>query len=184
MNRLARQLLTTSLALWTIQGLTIETIQTEPTDTLPGVSATGKTANACSFQQQQEVTDRIRLDHAVATIKSRADLDEYLMTVPARLSALAVLSSGARQRFAEGLVFNKHGLVSYDHSDIVTELSASEIYRLMSLFGAQRTVPLISGLRIESELDRLAAAKAVCRADESATHHLTISTKHVGNHPA
>ena len=101
--------------------------------------------------------ERARLDVLGASVRSASDLRIYLATTPRDLSPLEKLSPGAKRRFLASLFFNENGLVSYDYSDLAKELSASDIYRVLSLFGAQRTVPLIRGLRIETATDELPA---------------------------
>ncbi|WP_130617441.1 hypothetical protein [Dyella amyloliquefaciens] len=96
-----------------------------------------------------------QLDFIAAPIKSSSDLQSYLTLMPKALSPIEKLSPGAKRRFLASLVFNENGLVGYDYSDITAELPASDVYRLMSLFGAQRTVHLIDGLRVEGESDKV-----------------------------
>jgi hypothetical protein len=96
-----------------------------------------------------------QLDFIAAPIKSASDLQAYLALMPKALSPLEKLSPGAKKRFLNGLVFNENGLVGYDYSDLAAELPASDVYRLMSLFGAQRTVRLIGGLRVVGKQDAL-----------------------------
>ncbi|MBT2116382.1 hypothetical protein KK141_14105 [Dyella sp. LX-66] len=103
--------------------------------------------------------DRARLDVLGAPIRSASDLRIYLSTTPGELSPLEKLSPGAKQRFLASLFFNESGLVSYDYSDLARELAASDIYRIMSLFGAQRTVPLMKGLRIQTVMDELSVTQ-------------------------
>ncbi|MFC4525096.1 hypothetical protein ISN76_02505 [Dyella halodurans] len=115
-------------------------------------SAQGKprndAASTVALRQRQ-------LDFMAAPIKSAKDLQAYLAKMPKALSPIEKLSPGAKKRFLDGLVFNENGLVGYDYSDLAAELPASDVYRLMSLFGAQRTVPLISGLKVLGEQDAL-----------------------------
>ena len=96
-----------------------------------------------------------QLDFIAAPIKSAIDLQAYLAMMPKSLSPIEKLSPGAKRRFLDGLVFNENGLVGYDYADLATELPASDVYRLMSLFGAQRTVPLIRGLKVVGKQDEL-----------------------------
>lgn len=107
--------------------------------------------------------DRARLDVLGASIRSRSDLRIYLSATPRDLSPLEKLSPGAKRRFLASLFFNENGLVSYDYSDLARELVASDIYRLLSLFGAQRTVPLIKELRIETVMDELSVMQPYMR---------------------
>ena len=92
-------------------------------------------------------------DLALAKIKSSADLTAYMGAMP-KSSPLLRLSAAERGRFLQSLTFNEKGVTSFDYSDLQATLSASEIYEVLSLFGAQRVTPLIKGARINSEADR------------------------------
>ena len=105
---------------------------------------------------QQQALDQSKLDYLGAQIKSREDLNSYLSTTPINKSPFDHLSLGAKSRFLSSLVFNEKGLVGYSYADLVAELPASEIYKVLSLFGAQSTVPSIKGAKIASESDKLA----------------------------
>lgn len=90
----------------------------------------------------------------LAPIKTRADLDRYTRSMPPS-SPLRLLSTGGRQRFIASLTFNETGLTGYDYSDLVVELKASDIYRVLSLFGAQHTTALLKGVKVTDQADRL-----------------------------
>jgi len=94
----------------------------------------------------------------LAPIKSKEDLDRYLEELrqnPEARSPLNLLSPAARDRFLNSLVFTERGLGGYYYGDLQAQLTASQAYRLLSLFGAQHTTPLLSGLRIESRGDEI-----------------------------
>jgi hypothetical protein len=112
-------------------------------------------AKAQNVDLATTVARQHQLDFIAAPIKSSSDLQAHLAMMPKALSPIEKLSPGAKRRFLAGLVFNENGLVSYDYSDLAAELPASDVYRVMSLFGAQRTVPLIKGLRTEGGADKL-----------------------------
>lgn len=98
-----------------------------------------------------------KLDLIAAPIKSKADLDRHMEVSAIIDSPINRLSPLARKRFLATLVFNENGLVSYGYADLVAELGAADIYQLMALFGAQRTVALIKGLHIGSGEDAAVA---------------------------
>ena len=64
------------------------------------------------------------------------------------------LSDAGRQRFLDSLVFTENGLGGFNYADLETELSAKEIYRILSLFGVQRTTTLIKGAKILDKTDK------------------------------
>lgn len=93
------------------------------------------------------------LEHQLAPIQSRNQLSEYLKTH--LMSSLSALTPGAKRRFIQSLVFTEKGLGSYDYSDLRIELTATQIYKLLALFGVQRTTALIPNIRIENPTDQL-----------------------------
>ena len=105
---------------------------------------------ACTVERGQDQED---VDPASAQIQSATDLDIYLRNTPH--SPLDRLSTTAKQRFLESLVFTDNGLGSYRFSDLEAELSPTELYQILSLFGVERTTPLLTGSRILSDSDRV-----------------------------
>lgn len=103
----------------------------------------------------QNARQLIEIENDSAPIKSQADLAAYLRTTPANQNPINLLSHGAQDRFVKSLAFNEAGLTSFDYGDLRAELSASQIYRLLSLFGMQHTVNAMTGIRVESPEDKL-----------------------------
>ena len=101
------------------------------------------------LQQRQN-----KLDFLLAPIKSENDLTRHLQDIQ-HSSPLDKLSPGGKQHFLASLRFNENGLVSYDYSDLRAEMTASEIYQVLSLFGAQHTATMIKDARIVDEADKL-----------------------------
>ncbi|HGM6069723.1 TPA: hypothetical protein ACKP39_003444 [Stenotrophomonas maltophilia] len=87
-----------------------------------------------------------------APINSLAQLDAHL-AFRSPESPLMLLSDNARKTFVDSLVFTHVGLAGFSYEPIVRELSTSEAYRLLSLFGAQRTIAVLPPLRRDSTLD-------------------------------
>lgn len=48
------------------------------------------------------------------------------------------------------MVFSDKGLASFSYAELEAELTPTQIYEIMSLFGLQRLVPMMSGARIET----------------------------------
>ncbi|WP_080928053.1 hypothetical protein [Xanthomonas albilineans] len=88
-----------------------------------------------------------------APIHSAEGLTEYLAKADAS-SPINLLSPAARKRFVESLRFNVSGVTSFRYSDIEAELSASQAYRLLSLFGLESKVSSMRKIRVDSEEDR------------------------------
>ncbi|MDY1035132.1 hypothetical protein [Stenotrophomonas sp. CFBP8980] len=97
-----------------------------------------------------EITGTI--EQRFAPIHSEVQLQDYLVDMPAT-SPLLDLSDEARARFVSSLKFNHAGLVSYSYADVQAELTATQAYRLLALFGAQRTLRLLPDLEIRTADD-------------------------------
>ncbi|MDT9000812.1 hypothetical protein RQP53_16160 [Paucibacter sp. APW11] len=109
----------------------------------------------------QRTLDQIELQRQLAPIKSAQDLTEYLnRKLPD--SPLNKLSPAARKRFIESLRFNEKGLTTFQYTDLESELSVSEIYQVLSLFGVQHYAAGIRGARISSPTDRLISNANFC----------------------
>ncbi|HKI85293.1 MAG TPA: hypothetical protein VKA53_00975 [Thermoanaerobaculia bacterium] len=122
--------------------------------------STDRSAADGSFQAQNHLAAAVQqrlmqrqLDFMMAPIKSRDALMRYMQNHPN--SPLSALSAGARQRFVDSLVFTPRGLGGYYYADLEAELSASQIYRILSLFGAQASTPLLQNARVDNATDAL-----------------------------
>lgn len=102
-----------------------------------------------------EADDARHAAQQFAPINSQAQLEAELAHL-SPLSPLASLSETARARFTRSLRFNEKGLATFNYNPIVEELSASQARRLLALFGVERALPSLPGLRAESEADRTA----------------------------
>lgn len=94
----------------------------------------------------------------LAPIKTKADLDRYLEELrqnPEARTPLNALSPAARDRFLNSLVFTERGLGGFYFADLEAQLTASQIYRVLSLFGAQHATALLKEARIESKADEI-----------------------------
>ena len=91
----------------------------------------------------------------IAPIKSQVDLGNYLALRLDENSPLAALSPEARAQFISSLVFGANGLASFDYSSLRSELTPTQAYQVMALFGMQRTTALMKGLEIKSATDKM-----------------------------
>ncbi|WP_448098081.1 hypothetical protein [Luteibacter yeojuensis] len=103
---------------------------------------------------QATVTEQRQIDEARAPIKSEADLQNYLVAEQPN-SPLNKLSPAAKAKFLSSLRFGDKALGSYNYEVLENELTASQIYDILSLFGAQATTHLISGAMVRTSTDAL-----------------------------
>jgi len=117
------------------------------------------TPQVAEGQQQQA--------HEEATIRSQAQLDDYLRRHAAsgEPTPLDALSAGARERFLSSIGWGSTGLGTFDPHDLAEELDNDEIKAVLGLFGsdmvayAPRSRASVigvdrSGLTRASDLDR------------------------------
>ena len=94
------------------------------------------------------------LERATAPIRSRAALAEYLAANHSASDPLRALSPAARERFVASLQFGPDGAASAITTDLQSELSAAQAYRVLALFGLQTALAGLPPLRVDSEDDR------------------------------
>lgn len=89
----------------------------------------------------------------LAPIKSHDELHAYVENTPKFMSPLEALSPSGRERFLRSLTFNESGITGFSYDDLEAELTPSQIYRVLSLFGAQHLTTRMRGARIDTPLD-------------------------------
>jgi hypothetical protein len=87
----------------------------------------------------------------MAKVNSASKLQEFVGKTSGE-PPLAYLSSEARKRFVSSLTFNENGLTGFRYDDIEAELTFSEAYELLSVFGAQSRI-FSMDLAVSSEQD-------------------------------
>ncbi|WNH52103.1 hypothetical protein [Stenotrophomonas oahuensis] len=124
-----------------------------------GLSSSAGAHEEISSPSQAEGESRDLLQREISThlaqIKNKEDLQVYLTSMRGIQTPLDTLSPGAKRRFIESLVFTDRGLASFTYVDIRNELTLSEAYKLLALFGREATAASIRGMRVENEADRL-----------------------------
>lgn len=105
------------------------------------------------LDEQGAVENKIQL--STAKIKSQADIDRYVATTPESESPLAKLTPDAQRRFISSLSFNKSGLTGFEYADLESELTPTEIYKILKLFGVQHTTAFMNGAHIKTKTDHL-----------------------------
>jgi hypothetical protein len=87
-------------------------------------------------------------------IRSQSDLERYLSSTSNSVSPLRALSAGARDRFISSITFNAKGITGFHYTDLQSELTASQVYDVLKLFGAEKDVAIIPNVRIETSADK------------------------------
>ncbi|MCU4491431.1 hypothetical protein [Acinetobacter guillouiae] len=116
------------------------------------------TCNVMATESLQTLTAPIaseqdQLNYISAPIKSLDNLYTYNSTTPKINNPIERLTPSGKTRFINSLEFSKTGLGSYSYTDLVNELSASEIYQILSLFGVQHSISK-ANLKITNDSDR------------------------------
>lgn len=126
------------------------------------VSAENRFSSPQSAASANTLTELQRRELALASapIKSAADLTAYLAAAGNRTTPFTRMSDAARGRFIQSITFNENGITGFSYQDIQSEMSPTEIYQLLSLFGAQHVTPLIRGAIARTALDRAIMAGA------------------------
>lgn len=90
---------------------------------------------------------------AMAPIKSRRQLEAHLQAAKSTASPLLALEPAARKRFLDSITFNDKGITGFSYTELQSRLTASQVYKILSLFGAQHTTSMVRGVRRENALD-------------------------------
>ena len=120
------------------------------------------------------------LDFLIAPIKSSADLQRHARFAKAIHSPLMHLPAPARKRFLDSVTFNDTGVTGYRFDVLQDELTVSQAYQVLALFGEQRDVRYLDKAAIESELDldvlrSLDAPGAKAQCDEEHVSYKCVS---------
>lgn len=108
-------------------------------------------------------------DLLLAPVKSQLELASYLQS--AKATPLDGLSPAAKRRFLASLTFNESGLTGFDYSDLRAELTVTQVYRVLAIFGAQRLAHLVKDARAETEVDRILMAAPANTVDQAMDDH-------------
>lgn len=92
------------------------------------------------------------LANLAAPIRSERSMQRHL-NGGLEESPLRYLSKPALGRFISSLQFNENGLTTYRYADLEAELTPSQIYQVLALFGQQHNTPMLRGAKIRTELD-------------------------------
>jgi hypothetical protein len=104
-----------------------------------------------------ELAARRLVSQETAQVRSLEQLGEHLRNAGDR-SPLAALSPAARMRFIDSLAFNGNGLTQYRYDVLRRELTASQSYSIMKLFGVEDSATFLRSSRVKSDLDAVIAS--------------------------
>ncbi len=90
----------------------------------------------------------------MAPIKSKAELADYIALTPASKSPLNKLSKASRQIFLDSLTFNEEGVTGFRFRQLEEELTPTEIFKLLSLFGLQDMTRSFKRAKVKTPADR------------------------------
>lgn len=106
--------------------------------------------------RETETLDR-QIAYELAPVKSKADLDR----LSSQHSPLDALSPDAKSRFLENITFGNKGITGLYYGDLENELSFTQLYKILALFGAQHLIAKFGNARIETVADTLLKTKSL-----------------------
>jgi hypothetical protein len=89
----------------------------------------------------------------LAPVKTHVSLLAYQQITPDVVSPLSKLSSAGKAEFLASLTFNESGVTGFNYRILENELTPTQIYGVLALFGAQHLTARLRGARIDSVAD-------------------------------
>lgn len=95
------------------------------------------------------------LQFLAAPIKSKHDLNQHVVLLKRKNlhSPLRYLSNSSLKRFVASISFNEKGITGYRYDDLEKELTLSQAYEVLSLFGQQYNLGHLTNAKVSTELD-------------------------------
>lgn len=109
-------------------------------------------ARPAPLEKQDTRAINIELMMLIAPIKSSADLDTFLATNHS--TPLDALPTNARQEFLSSLQFSNSALGSFDYNVLENNLTPTQTYKVLALFGYQYLAPSFKNKKVNTSLDR------------------------------
>jgi hypothetical protein len=94
-------------------------------------------------------------------IRSKYELDRYLAATAGSWSPLDYLSPAARRKFLSSIRYNATGITGFHYDGLQRELTVTQAYQVLALFGAQQDVAIIPHLRIATNEDRQTLSRMI-----------------------
>lgn len=120
-------------------------------------------AIACQPYKTSEIS--VSVGKLAAPIKSESD---FRLELANTSSPIHFLSAHGKSQFVEGVVFANGGVASLNVRPLENQLTPSQIYRVLSLFGFQHLTHTVSTVRLETEADVQIHSLAVKPSAEAA----------------
>lgn len=117
------------------------------------LSIGGIFVSGCSTPERSTAIGANSVVAPMGTIRSQGDLQRYLAATAKSGSPLDALSSSGRARLLSSLTFNEKGITGFHYGDLQSELTASQTFEVLHLFGVERDVKLIPNIRVETPAD-------------------------------
>lgn len=92
------------------------------------------------------------LDFLAAPIKSQGDLEKILASGIS--TPLELLPAKQKAAFVSSLSFNEKGVTGFRYDVLEANLTVTQAYSLLALFGEQKTLRILKGLKVSTDLDR------------------------------
>jgi hypothetical protein len=134
------------------------------TTTIAAALATCFIAGAAFAQTNQKgipseltayIESKSEIESESALIRTKADL-QFWINVKGKSNPLNLLSADAKTRLVENAMYNDKGLITSGYiGDIRRELTPTQAYKVLSLFGAQSIAAKANNGKARTDLDRL-----------------------------
>lgn len=116
------------------------------------VAGAAELQNRMPSPSAQTGMSQMTLDSSVAQLRSSAEVYRHLASRDTT-SPLRLLSKPALARFVDSLVFSERGLASFRTDDLAAELTVSQAYQVLALFGQQTSILSVADAKIRTNAD-------------------------------
>ena len=113
------------------------------------------TASDASLKACQVHGIKRDLSFLVAPIKTQRDLDQHVLSLRKEDvdSPLRYLPRNSRGKFVSSITFNEKGITGYNYDILERELTLSQVYEVLALFGQQYNIGHMKAASIKTDLD-------------------------------
>ena len=95
------------------------------------------------------------LQFLTAQIKTQHDLNQHILSSGNKKSnsPLNYLSRSGQKNFVSSITFNEKGITGYRYDILEKELTLSQIYEILALFGQQHNIEYMEAAKVETDFD-------------------------------